>query len=65
MFLTARKQKVVLNGEDSFWADVLSGVPQGSVIGLLLFVIYINHLPEEVHTTVLYKPPTGGSTHDS
>ena len=40
-FLTDRKQKVVINGEESSWTDVLSGVLQGSVIGPPLFVIYI------------------------
>ena len=51
-FLTDRKQKVVINGEESTSADVLSGVSQGSVIGPLLLIIYINDLPGEVHTTV-------------
>ena len=47
-FLTGRKQKVVINGHCSEWTDVKSGVPQGSVIAALLFVIYINDLPENV-----------------
>ena len=50
-FLHERNQGVVLNGQISSWELKNSGVPQGSVIGPLLFLIYINDLPDNIQST--------------
>ena len=51
-FLTNRKMKVVVDGEESDLVTVDSGVPQDTLLGPLLFLCYINDLPDAVKSTV-------------
>ena len=52
--LENRKQRVFLNGCESEWGVIESGVPQGSVLGPLLFLIYINDLENGIKSQVKF-----------
>ena len=51
-FLKDRKQCTVLNGQCSTWGDISAGVPQGSILGPLFFLVYINDLTRDLKCSV-------------
>jgi hypothetical protein len=51
-FLTNRKQRVVIRGTPSEWSPVISGTPQGTILGPILFLLYINDVSDNVKSKI-------------
>jgi len=52
-WLTGRQQRVVINGQQTVWTDVTSGLPLGSVLGPTLLTIFINDLDDDIKSDIL------------
>ena len=57
-FLTNRIQRVLIRGSNSDWSPVISGVPRGSKLGPVMFLIYVNDIPDIITSVIIVRQPS-------